>query len=424
MPPAPRTRRRLTQTAIAAVSLALVGGGWAAADRAHAFQHHGEATTTKSVEIRIDETLAHALQRAGASDEDAREALAALAPALDAQNVHAGVTLDVIYGRAQDPFAHGPLLSLSLVRGGDAAVTLERAFDGALRLRGSDAVKDVTTVADGVLQGSLYESAERAGADPALVAQAVTLFARRLDFARDLQTGDRFRLIYDRRITAAGRTVETGDLLYAEIGDGARIARFYAFDRGGRTEFFDETGRDVRGLLLATPVDGARITSAFGLREHPILGYTRMHQGIDFGAPVGTPVFAAGDGVVVEAGPWGGYGNWLRIRHADGWETGYAHLSTYAAGLRPGMPVRQGQLVAFVGATGLATGPHLHYEVWRGGERVNPITAGAPRGVELAGDDLADFYRQKARIDRMRIASGRAPAPGSASAAAGLRPTV
>ena len=180
------------------------------------------------------------------------------------------------------------------------------------------------------------------------------------------------------------------------------------FERRGEVDYFDETGKNIKGFLLRTPVDGARMTSGFGMRRHPILGFNRMHQGIDFGADTGTPVLAAGEGVVVERRVWGGYGNWLKIRHANGWETGYGHLSAYAAGLYPGMKVTQGQIVGYVGATGLATGPHLHYEVWRGGLRVNPAGAAARQGVPLHGMDLTEFRLQRAQIDAMRKAAGPA----------------
>jgi murein DD-endopeptidase MepM/ murein hydrolase activator NlpD len=165
----------------------------------------------------------------------------------------------------------------------------------------------------------------------------------------------------------------------------------------------------MRGFLLSTPVDGARVTSLFGLRRHPILGFTLMHQGIDFGAGAGTPVVAAGDGVVVEAGYNGGYGNWVKLRHSGGWETAYAHLSRYGRGVRRGMRIAQGQVVGYVGSTGRSTGPHLHYEIWRNGARINPKAQRVPQGVVLSGADLERFRQQKARIDGL-IAS----APGAA----------
>src|SRR5262249_14584323 len=147
--------------------------------------------------------------------------------------------------------------------------------------------------------GSLYQSAAKVGADLTLIARLAKLFSRRLDFARDIHPGDRFSLVFDRKVNAAGATIETGDIVYAEMAaPHGRTLRFYAFDHDGAREFFDEDGRSVKGLLLKTPVDGAHVTSTFGMREHPLLGYTRMHQGVDFGAETGSPVLAAGDGVV------------------------------------------------------------------------------------------------------------------------------
>ena len=255
-----------------------------------------------------------------------------------------------------------------------------------------------TVVANGVIAGSLYESAERLGATPAITTGVVRLFAHKLDFQRDLNTGDAFKLVFDREVTEGGRTTATGDLEYAEL----QGVKFYRFERtNGGAEYFDEFGKNIRGFLLRTPIDGARVTSLFGMRRHPVLGFTRAHQGIDFGAGTGTPIVAAGDGVVLEAGRWGGYGNWLRIGHTGGWDTGYGHISRYAAGIAPGMRVHQGQVVAYVGSTGLATGPHLHYEVWKDGQRMNPIGARIPQGAVLAGAELDRFEAQKTHIDRL-----------------------
>src|SRR6185437_6787062 len=247
-----------------------------------------------------------------------------------------------------------------------------------------------------------------------ITAEVVKLFAHKLDFQRDIQPGDAFRLVFERKVTEAGRTIAAGDLQYAEIHG----VKFYRFARGGEADYFDEHGKNIKGFLLRTPVDGARITSLFGMRKHPVLGYTRAHQGIDFGAGTGTPILAAGDGVVVQSSRWGGYGNWLRIRHSGGWDTGYGHISRYAAGIHPGVHVRQGQVVAYVGSTGLATGPHLHYEIWKNGQRVNPIGAKVPQGSALAGADLRRFEGEKARIDGL-LAHGAPRALALANTASG-----
>lgn len=358
-----------------------------------------------TLDLRAGETLESALERAGATADESRQAVLALGPDFDSASLPPGA-VEAAIARPRLLWGTPRLIGLAVRTGPDSSLIVSRGFDGLLRLRPSEAeARTVTTVSSGVMQGSLYESAEHVGADLTLIAKLVKLFSHRLDFARDIHPGDHFALVFDRKVNDAGVTVETGDLLYAEMAARGRTMRFYAFSQGGQTQFFDEHGRSIKGLLLKTPVDGAHITSSFGMRDHPILGYTRMHQGIDFGADTGTPVLAAGDGVVVEARPWGGYGNWLRIRHAGGWETGYGHLSAYAAGLHPGDHVLQGQVVAYVGATGLATGPHLHYEVWRGGARVNPIGAAAGQGAYLQGDALSAFELQRARIDGLRLAA-------------------
>ena len=356
------------------------------------------------VKILPGETFAAAVQRAGVTAAEANAAVAMLGQAMDTVNIKAGLAFDAAIARPVGDSGPAKLLGLSMRTGPATAITLSRTFDGALRLRElAEPVRDETTVAQGHMEGSLYESAANAGATPTVTAQVVKLFAHKLDFSRDIKAGDQFRMVFDRKVTESGRTIETGDLLYAEIGTAkSGVTRFYRFDRaGGPADFFDEAGKNIKGFLLRTPVDGARITSTFGMRRHPVLGYARGHQGVDFGAGTGTPVVAAGDGVVVEARRWAGYGNWVRVRHNGGWETGYAHLSRYAKGLRPGQRVQQGQVIAYVGSTGLSTGPHLHYETWFKGKRTNPLSAKVPQGTILAGAELNAFRAQKAKIDTM-----------------------
>jgi murein DD-endopeptidase MepM/ murein hydrolase activator NlpD len=371
-----------------------------------------------ALQIRPGETFESAVARAGVAQDEARAAVRMLGEAFDTVNIKAGMPFEAAVAKPRGEPGPAKLIGLSLRTGPATAITLSRTFDGALRMRElEEKVVDETTVAQGDMEGSLYESASAAGATPAIVSQAAKLFSHKIDFARDIQPDDKYRLIFDRRVTESGRTIETGDLLYAEVEAKGGVTRFYRFERDGKAEYFDETGKNIRGFLLRTPVDGARMTSRFGMRRHPILGYNRMHQGIDFGAGSGTPILAAGDGVVVEARRWGGYGNWVRVRHQGGWETGYAHMSRYAKGVKAGSRVSQGQVIGYVGSTGASTGPHLHYEVWQGGRRTNPVGAKVPQGVILAGGELSAFKAEKARLDGLldrsdtpRLASGKAPA--------------
>lgn len=383
------------------------------------------------VQVRPGETLEGAVLRAGVAPNDARQVVAVLQGAIDTVNIKAGMAFEAaVAERRAGRGGPARLIGLSMRTGPSSTLTVSRTFDGAMKLRElEEKVSDETKVACGQMNGSFYESVANVGGTPAVISQAAQLFAHKIDFSRDIHDGDRFCLVFDRKVTESGRTVEVGDLEYAEV----KGQRFYAFDRDGpdgKPQFFDELGKNIKGFLLRTPVDGARITSTFGMRRHPVLGYTRAHQGVDFGAGTGTPILAAGDGVVLEARRWAGYGNWLRIRHSGQWDTGYGHISRYAPGIRPGVHVRQGQVVAYVGATGLATGPHLHYEVWLNGKRVNPIGAKVPQGTILAGGELTRFKAQRAHIDTLLAEGGdvvddkAAPKLALASLEKGKGPTL
>jgi murein DD-endopeptidase MepM/ murein hydrolase activator NlpD len=354
------------------------------------------------VKVQSGETFEDAVRRAGVTPADAHQAVGALASAFDTVNIKAGMAFDAAVARPRDRRGPVRLIGLSMRTGPATAITLSRTFDGALRLRQlEEKISDDTTVAQGTMNGSLYESAEAAGATPAITAEVTKLFAHKLDFSRDIHDGDKFRMVFDRKVTESGRTVETGDLLYAEIGAKGQVTRFYRYQGPGSdaVQYLDELGKNIKGFLLRTPVDGARITSGFGMRLHPLLGYTRMHQGIDFGVPIGTPVYAAGDGVVEEARWAGGYGRWMKLRHSGGWETGYGHLSQWA--VKAGTHVHQGEVIAYSGSTGESTGPHLHYEVIKNGEKINPKGANAPSGTVLEGRDLAAFKAEKAHVDAL-----------------------
>ena len=373
------------------------------------------------VKVQRGETLEAAVRRAGVAPADAHQAVQTLAQAFDTAKIRAGLALDAAVAHPRDRRGPVRLISLSMRTSPTTAFTLSRTFDGGLKLHEQDEqTHQETAVAQGSMQGSLYESAAAAGASPTLTAQVVKLFSHKLDFSRDIHPGDHFRLVFDRKVTEAGRTVQVGDLDYAEIGAKGQVTRFYRFARPGasQTDYFDEDGKNIKGFLLRTPVDGARITSGFGMRMHPILGYTRMHQGIDFGVPVGTPVFAAGDGVVEEARWAGGYGRWMKLRHDGGWETAYGHLSGWA--VRAGQHVRQGQVIAYSGSTGESTGPHLHYEVIDHGTKVNPKSARVPAGTILAGQELAAFRAEKTHLDTV-LAQAETRGPQLAQADVTLR---
>ena len=375
-----------------------------------------------NVQIRRGETFEQAVARTGVAPEEASAVAATVANAFDLADLRAGLKFETAIAKPRDGRGDARLIGLTMRTGPASQLTVSRSFDGALRLRSlEEKVTHETVVLKGDVERSLSASARELGATASIVRSASRLFATKFDMQRDIRSSDEFTMVFDREVTEAGRTVDVGDLMYAEL----RGVTFYRFKAAGAKEaqFFDANGTNLRSAMMRTPLQSfRRVSSSFGFRTHPISGYKKMHQGIDFAAGTGTPVVAPADGVVVEARRWGGYGNWLRIRHNNGLESGYGHLSRYGSGIRAGQRVSQGQIVAYVGSTGASTGPHLHYELWRGGRRINPAGVRTQEGTELSGADLAAFRAEKARIDRI-IASGGQKRPAMQQASAeGLRP--
>jgi murein DD-endopeptidase MepM/ murein hydrolase activator NlpD len=218
-----------------------------------------------------------------------------------------------------------------------------------------------------------------------------------VDFQRDVRKGDGFELVYEQDVMKSGEIARNGRILFAAFDTRFGPKAYYHFTpEDGRADHFDAKGHSARRLLMRTPINGARLSSGFGKRRHPILGYTRMHNGVDFAAPTGTPILAAGDGRIDRASWYGGYGRFVRIEHANGYKTAYAHLSRYGPGIKKGVRVKQGQVIGYLGSSGLATGPHLHYEVLKDGRRINPRSLRAPTGKILEGAELEAF--QTARL--------------------------
>ena len=389
------------------------------------------------IEVQAGETLEAAIRRTGVTPEEAKAATVQLSAVFDTLHIRQGLAFKAAIARDAEGQGEAKLLGLSLRTSPTTVLALSRTYDGQLKLRQlTEKILEETTIAEGGIENSFYETAAEQGSTDALTTQAAKLFSHKIDFSRDIRDGDNFKMVFTRKVTESGRTVETGDLLYAEV-DAGKVAggplRFYRYLARGSddAEYFDEHGRNIKGFLLATPLAVAHVTSSFGMRPHPVLGYNKMHQGIDFAGGVGTPIYAAGDGVVAEADRKGGYGNWIEIKHDGVWSTGYAHMSRFAAGMREGVHVKQGQVIGYIGATGQVTGPHLHFEVMRGGVKMNPKDAKVPAGgTQLTGAQLIAFMSEKTRIDsviqtaeqtgQMHLAMN-APAPSAEKVA--LRPS-
>jgi murein DD-endopeptidase MepM/ murein hydrolase activator NlpD len=263
------------------------------------------------------------------------------------------------------------------------------------------------TRASGIIENSLFVAGEKAGVPVPVLVQLIRAYSWDVDFQRDIRPGDGFEIMYDRFVDSRGETVYHGDVAFAALTLSGQRKALYRFTRdNGEAGFFDPSGKSARKALLRTPVDGARLSSGYGRRKHPILGYTRMHKGVDFAAPKGTPIYAAGSGTIEVAGRNGGYGKYVRIRHNGSYSTAYAHMKGFANGISKGARVKQGQVIGYVGSTGRSTGPHLHYEVIRDGRQINPMKVKMPAGPKLKGKELERFLAHVAETDLRFAALG------------------
>lgn len=259
-----------------------------------------------------------------------------------------------------------------------------------------------TKLVSGTVKGNLFSSIKRAGADSTITKQLVNLFSYDVDFQRDIKIGDAFKILYEYQTDYRHKIIKNTKIVYASISANGKQKELYRHvSSNNLSSYFDKNGNSIKRSLLKTPISGAKITSNFGYRTHPVLGYSRMHQGLDYGAPKGTPILAAGDGIIVLAKSLNrGYGKHLQIKHTASYSTLYGHLSKFATKINVGAAVKQGQVIGYVGDTGLASGPHLHYEVILDGKKINPAKVKASKFLSLQGKELASFKNSIKRLDR------------------------
>jgi len=361
-----------------------------------------------SVRLEKGDTLGSALRELGFAAQDVADAVAALTSHVSMKRLPVGQAVTVKM-RPPDDEAHASpiLLALTIRPEPRREITLERDDEGdySVEVEIYDVVSKLQR-ASGTVEGSVINSAEAAGVPRPALVEMLRAFSWDVNFQHDIKVGDRFDVLIEQAWTSDGWPVDAGRVLWAELttGGGEQSFSIYRFKpHDGEEFFYNSEGESVVKALLRTPLNMSRISSRFGMRHHPVLRFTRLHAGIDFAAPPGTPILAAGAGRVVEAGPNGGYGRWVKISHANGLATGYAHLSRIAPGVRRSARVRQGQVIGFVGSSGLSTGPHLHFELHRNGRPVNPLSvAQTAMRTRLGGEDLARFKAHVVEIDRAR----------------------
>ena len=371
----------------------------------------------KEIVVKRGDTLATLLVSAGATLSEARTIIEALSKNFGAGDVQEGQRLR--YALSDANTASGSkrkvIVRAAMMSGRTTLATAALDENGAyMAISGGQGLDEGSTIAQIereepeaspsaiTLYTSLYETGLRYGLPRELIDEMVKVYSYDYDFQRRVSSADSFEVFYAAD-TEASRAPSRGDILYAALTVGGTTKRFYRYttDDDGLIDFYDENGNSAKKFLMRKPMTGGRFSSSFGFRHHPILGYARMHTGVDWAAPVGTPIMAAGSGTLVKAGRVSGYGNRIEIQHANGYKTTYNHMSAFASGIQQGGKVFQGQVIGYVGTTGLSTGAHLHYEVMVNGSFVDPMRVKVPRGRVLEGRSYADFQSERDRIDLM-----------------------
>ena len=375
------------------------------------------AQTPERPQIELTATLgagdsfARLLERSGVGSGDAQALASQVSSAVPLADIAPGTRIDLILGRRAARTMPRPVEALAMRARFDLRIEMER-IDGRLVMRRIPIAVDSTPLRiRGRVGDSLYRSARAAGASPESIQAYLRIIGRQISVGSDIRASDEYDIIVEHRRAETGES-ETGKLLYAGLVRGGKPRlSMIEWTVDGRTQWFEASGVGQQSGGVGRPTNG-RITSTFGMRRHPILGYKRMHSGVDFGGGYGAPIYAVSDGLVTIAGRTGGFGNYVKLSHGAGLGTGYGHMSRIA--VRPGQHVSRGQVIGYIGSTGLSTGPHLHYEVYRNGVAVNPLSVTFISRAQLEGKALADF--------RARIRQLTSVAPGGAMSAAPAKP--
>jgi murein DD-endopeptidase MepM/ murein hydrolase activator NlpD len=364
----------------------------------------------ESFKLAKRETLIDALTERGVTTETAQALVAAIEPVFPARMIKAGTEFELTLDRQQDFYGRNAIFPVQLTfrPGPKESITVEADEDGnfvaAIDGKG-DGARSRYAVVDHFhsrarVGSSLFATAKDNKIPDYITSELTRVFSYDVDFQRQVKATDTFEVFYGNPLTGSSKNRKV--LHYAKLTLGGQTKTYYRYTTAdGQTDYYDENGQSAKKSLLKTPVSGARLTSGFGMRRHPILGYSKMHTGVDFGVPYGTPIRSAGSGVVQVAGRHGGYGIMVEVRHTGKYETLYAHMSRLAKGIRSGARINQGQIIGYVGSTGRSTGPHLHYEVRVNDRPVNPNRIKVAGGRQLAGREMQKFSTLKTRIAQM-----------------------
>ncbi len=312
-------------------------------------------------------------------------------------NIYSGRELTLILKKLSD--GTNTLISLNFPINNTNSVEIRRYQDNFIVKENILQLYKKETVVKNAITNNLYSSAVNVDIEPNIIVEFARIFGFEVDFQRDIRKGDWFEIYYEKFIDDNNKVRDTGKIIYASMFVNGEEINLYNFEYKNDEEYYDINGKSITKSLMKTPINGARLSSSFGMRKHPILGYNKMHRGTDFAAPSGTPIMASGSGTVTRARWCGGGGNCVKIKHNSTYETIYAHMKSFAKGIKEGRKVKQGQIIGYVGSTGMSTGPHLHYEVIVNGKKVNSQKLKLPSGKILKGEARKEFELKRIKID-------------------------
>jgi len=312
-------------------------------------------------------------------------------------NIYSGRKLSLIY-KKQDKKIN-TIVNLVYPVSNTSSIEIRKSQDNFIVKENILQLYKKEVVVRNVIKNNLYSSAIETGVEPNIIVEFARIYGFEVDFQRDIRKGDWFEILYEKFIDDNNKVRDTGKIIYASMYVNGEEINLYNFKYKNEEEYYDIKGKSITKSLMKTPINGARLSSSFGMRKHPILGYNKMHRGTDFAAPSGTPIMASGSGTVTRARWCGGGGNCVKIKHNSTYETIYAHMKSFAKGIKEGRKVKQGQIIGYVGSTGMSTGPHLHYEVVVNGKKVNSQRLKLPSGKTLKGDSREKFELERIKID-------------------------
>ena len=353
--------------------------------------------------VAIGETLSSILQKIDVSESESKMVISSLKGIYDPRKLKSGQKIIFRFRHTGNPKKPLDLQKIAWPIDNLQNVIISRrennSFFSQISKIEKAALKEELVVKSGLIKSSLYNSATKRGVPVMALYEMVDAFAYDVDFQRDIKRNDKFEIFYKASVNSEGKLLKT-EVLYGSLSLSGNVMQIYRYENGDDIpSFYDRNGESVQRALMKTPINGARLSSHFGMRKHPILGYSKMHRGVDFAASRGTAIKAAGSGVIVAIGKNGSYGNYIEIKHNSVYKTAYAHLSKFAKGLTKNRKVHQAQTIGYVGSTGRSTGPHLHFEILKFGKRVNPMNVNLPTGKKLKKEELADFRTKVIEIE-------------------------